>query len=410
MKKLKGNGYYDHVSFLLQGYELLNIAKNDFDELKEGKCPNLNMFSIEENTLTNHNRFVFLPPYHEDKQDVKKIVPEDYPKISQKDPRWLQLRKGWISASNAATWMGFFEMELLKHLDLPVSWHDPQKKIDLILEIFEKNIQEKEHLNDHVNGDDITTIFGKKRICMEWGRIHEKNAIKVILDLYPHLKIYETGFYPLSENILNQLLLENSIFGKEEKNNFPKIGASPDGIIEDSITGIRMVLECKCPCPFIWNEEKKIYQYMENKIPYQTIPIYYIPQVILQMLCTGLDICLFVCWTPEKGCSLFRVHFDKILCIQILQCIKHQFVDSYEKINQISSSKTITRNYLNLKNETNSEMKEYTEEGNEKVFTETIIKMQNVKDYIKNNKLPPKASDWCSSCSWRIKCKNKVMA
>lgn len=265
--KLKNNNNNDNdVPFLLQGYELLNLSKNDREELTEGKCPNINIFSIPENVLINHNRFVSLSRYDESKQNIENILLTDYPKISQKDPRWLQLRKGWISASNAATWIGFFEVDLLKYMDLPTSWNDSKKRIDLILEIFEKNIQQEHFMNiqEINNNHNNHTIIGKKEICMGWGRIHERNAIQAVLNLYPHFKIYETGFYPLLEDNFNKIITNNKELRQVYKD-FPKIGASPDGIIKDIVTGIHMILECKGPCPFLWNESNKYMNILKTK-------------------------------------------------------------------------------------------------------------------------------------------------
>lgn len=60
-------------------------------------------------------------------------------------------------------------------------------------------------------------------------------------------------------------------------------------------------------------------------------------------------------------------------------------------------------------NKNNSEMKEFTCQANDELFVQIVQKMQIVKQHCESNTLPPKASDWCQSCSWRIKCKTEQL-
>jgi len=75
-----------------------------------------------------------------------------------------------------------------------------------------------------------------------------------------------------------------------------KVGSSPDCIIEQA--GIsNIVIEIKCP-------------FMGGKpIPYKTVHVNHIPQIILEMVCTSTQQCHYVFWTPV-GTKIFLVERD----------------------------------------------------------------------------------------------------
>lgn len=56
-------------------------------------------------------------------------------------------------------------------------------------------------------------------------------------------------------------------------------------------------------------------------------------------------------------------------------------------------------------NKDDTEMKEYTMTKGDKIFTEIVEKIMNIRQSYETKTLPPTTQDWCNSCSWRDKCK-----
>lgn len=57
-----------------------------------------------------------------------------------------------------------------------------------------------------------------------------------------------------------------------------------------------------------------------------------------------------------------------------------------------------------------SELKEFIVTTADEVFTQIVHKIEQVKWYSAANQLPPKTQDYCSTCSWRTKCKKNQQA
>lgn len=58
-------------------------------------------------------------------------------------------------------------------------------------------------------------------------------------------------------------------------------------------------------------------------------------------------------------------------------------------------------------NKDDSEMKEFTMTEGDKVFSDIVEKILNVKAMFDSKTLPPKTEDWCRSCPYRDKCKKE---
>lgn len=156
-----------------------------------------------------------------------------------------------------------------------------------------------------------------KEVNMSWGRNHEANGLKSILDdpylerQYPGFTIEESGLWTLDISC-------------DQGEKPLLIGASFDGILvtkDDSGRSIpRCLLEIKCPCPFFWKEDIQEYSY-QKRLPASSIHPAYIAQIQMQLLIATKVFqrdtygeqspltCLFVSWTPSGGTSVFRVPY-----------------------------------------------------------------------------------------------------
>lgn len=112
----------------------------------------------------------------------------------------------------------------------------------------------------------------------------------------------------------------------------PVLGASPDAIItkKDSYFDEdpdSLLLELKCPTPFIQNFKKKgqmnssKYKYFKRK-PHKKIPVYYIPQIQAQMMITQTKKLLFGSWTTTNGMNIFEVDYDEKYCAMMVKFIR----------------------------------------------------------------------------------------
>lgn len=57
----------------------------------------------------------------------------------------------------------------------------------------------------------------------------------------------------------------------------------------------------------------------------------------------------------------------------------------------------------------NTEMKQFAIGPYQKVFVDTVNKIESVKAHTVNKTLPPKTDDWCQSCPWAFKCKKNYI-
>lgn len=164
-----------------------------------------------------------------------------------------------------------------------------------------------------------------REVYMSWGRNHEMNALRDFLIHFDSLGVKECGLY------------SRDVEGVEWK-----MGAMPDGIIypangnedgdgDDDSAMIEPigVLEIKCPTPFIYSYDRGEFMFVKRK-PFDRIPVYYMPQLQMEMAMTGLDQCIFVSWTPERGMTVFHVDYDPLYFEDMIR-FENTFYERYVK-------------------------------------------------------------------------------
>ena len=216
--------------------------------------------------------------------------------IEQRSVEWFALRKGRLSGSVCSSLLFIKTKE------------DLQLEYDRIFN----------------NGPPKTFTEEVKKL-MEFGTIHEMSAIKTLLQHFKHVKVFECGLKP-SDKI-------------------PFLAASPDGVIQDTITGNYCAFEIKCP-------NGKRYRRRDGLTkPYDKIPYYYVLQLYLEMFCLNMKKCLFMCWS-QTGSKIWVVDFDQVLWEEILQflqafkdntCEFSEFKDKQLHLKLISLPKFVKR-------------------------------------------------------------------
>jgi len=170
--------------------------------------------------------------------------------------------------------------------------------------------------------DNINEVFTK------WGKIHQDCA-EFIFDIFFNKYLYSIP--SLKSNPSNEIILKRLIdFSEGTYNNkqklrlkkilsLPPISATPDLIIfnkEKNIT--EFVGEIKCKVPYrIENNE---FQYIANKYAHTEVPLYYKPQMCLEMLCTGIKKILFISWTPRET-KIYKGEYSAKFCYELIDNI-----------------------------------------------------------------------------------------
>ena len=174
----------------------------------------------------------------------------------------------------------------------------------------------KDVLSAHRKSNKREWSVFKSRV--QWGSTQEATAILTALNYIcrsnPGARVKEVGM----------CTGESSGFGM--KIGKLLIGASPDAVIAYP-NGTCEVLEVKNHCPFVplyWNKsgmnEKGVEFFVGSKPPPGDIPPVYVPQLMMEMLCLGIECrsAVMVRQTATKGASLIRLRRDDLWIEEML--------------------------------------------------------------------------------------------
>ena len=286
----------------------------------QGTQPNVKWRAFTVDELEKHERFI----------PMTEAMP------AQRSEEWLEQRRNHVTGSQLSKALGFFSSKaIIKRLGLDARTY--YRKGELGDHYFNINATAE-------SGDQRETVFSEaQRVFMDWGTNHETNAILTFLQAFPEYAVKETGFWSSNEKSelkerVDQLVRES--FEAEEdyltiSKYLPRIGASPDGLLLDkSSQQLLGVLEIKCPTPFVPVASKQqqqdtamTYQYIKRK-PHEKIPVYYLPQIMLQMFVTDVQQSLFCSWCVTSGMKVFRVKYNKDYLSQMFYWIA-KFNENY---------------------------------------------------------------------------------
>lgn len=171
--------------------------------------------------------------------------------VEQRTKEWFHMRRKRLTGSATSSLL-FFKSEEERQLEYSRIFEDgPPKEFD---------------------------DLAKER--MQWGVDHEMCGVYTLLHHFPNYEVHEAGL-KTSESV-------------------DFLGASPDGVVVNTVTGEHYALEIKCP------SKKKN---SRCTVPYKDIPYYYVFQLYMEMFCLGMRQCVFVSW-GEKQTKIWRVGFE----------------------------------------------------------------------------------------------------
>ena len=159
--------------------------------------------------------------------------------------------------------------------------------------------QQQAHFDKVISGNDSPAVSEDQRRNMEYGTIHETDAIatvvgRVLPAVFPTLEYFEEGCVRIAYNDKESFLV-----------------VSPDGSLKESQNAVpKMMYETKCKTSNLYTTD----------VNYE-IPKYYVTQLLCEMFAYDCKELLLTCW-PIQSTTVFRVMFDENLwqCIWEAMC------------------------------------------------------------------------------------------
>lgn len=254
-------------------------------------------------------------------KNLENINEQDYPYISQDhlNKIWSRFHFRIMTASKIGKAIGFFDSEIVEILGTDIASHEENAFQNVWKELFKPKNSFVSNITYIINKQQYPTNY--LELCAEWGKKHELNAIVSIIqyalkinnDL--NVKYFETGLHILKKqniNYINTLFKENDI----KYDLLPLLGTIPDGFLMWKEQ--KVLLEIKCPCPFVYPNKKGIVEYREDFYPQTKIKSYHYVQIMLQMLIIGIYKTIFVLWVPSKKIFVAEIDFNKNYTMEIL--------------------------------------------------------------------------------------------
>lgn len=258
---------------------------------RNGNRPNTRFLRISRNELERHSRYTKL----------------NDSRPSQKSEEYKKLRaQCHFSASDGYRALGFHDENVHRLLGLKTENTDPLASARFYATLLGRERKSLEN-------DPVFNVY------TTWGRKHEPNAIKSYLNGYPNHIVHEESIYIKT---VGELLKEIGKECTEEMLEFKdlKIGATPDGRITNKSGNFESILEAKSLTPFIGDRSvleseelrktKDLFIFIPRK-PHDAIPVIYIPQIMKQMLLSGVHSVTYISYTTGNGTSVFWAEFDR---------------------------------------------------------------------------------------------------
>mmetsp|Transcript_4315 Transcript_4315/g.18385 ORF Transcript_4315/g.18385 Transcript_4315/m.18385 type:complete len:403 (-) Transcript_4315:1328-2536(-) len=277
--------------------------------------PNVYWRSVPMEDLRKHPQFRQLPEL-----SASTGVPSDPAELAnlrQDSKQWDMAHQNRLTSRFVPAVLGFFEEETAKDLQIPLSLKGHEKALGAFEDLlkFSDNEVELEDVRIAVEDDAIDCSLWKIRhpneqggfpyeyhpesfvppadaqqnqvmsLRMKWGKVHEPVSILAAVNYFSEMgaQVKEAGLHCVEVHHKNVC----EAYGIEGSNCLPKIGSSPDGVV-DWGNGKVEALEAKNHCPFFFDRS-------QNKVivrshgPFFEVGTWYIAQLMWHMLCVGPD-------------------------------------------------------------------------------------------------------------------------
>lgn len=251
-------------------------------------------------------------------------------KVPQDDPVWLARAKvipGLISASNGDKFAQMTHGACARRLKLSQGMIVDKAKFarDPAWDEFALRL-----LSPRVPGRPLDAL---SHAFTNWGSRHENNALAVFMHNSGGRYIYEDrGLCFYTPEILAKQRFRNLLTGEVILALPFLLCASPDGILTDTVTGVKINCEWKAAAACVpgggdWPAGAS-FDFKPGTKPYEQIKAYYVPQVMQQMVACGTTSAIFGCFTYGCGMNLWRVDFNREL-VEVMITIMLHIYDTF---------------------------------------------------------------------------------
>jgi hypothetical protein len=332
-----------------------------------GSIANIYWGAIPMDDLRAHPHYTALP----DPSDIIISTYQDLCLFRQDTWQWDALHQGRLTTSKLASLLGFYEQETATYLRIPNSLRGHERAVASWQHLRQKPPDSWLHLQTgsaikSTCGDDATSLWiasenthqqvigdktgrlghdisrfpyhynpqdekWSKRIRSEglrdvrqirlaWGSTQEATALLAVLNhlsrTRANARLMESGmcvFEALDGESPSRASLDIIRRWIAEDKSLPLLGASPDGLIRHS-DGSLTVLEVKCFSPFINASGPeaggKTLAVLMRHESHDAVPVWHIPQLQLEMLCTGSNC---------RSAWLMILYVDRAVIYEILR-------------------------------------------------------------------------------------------
>lgn len=233
-------------------------------------------------------------------------------------------KKFIIGGSDIASRLDFFNPKIFEYFD-------PKKKP------FKSKQENRKEFYDGVKKN-------KKKwdeshgYMLEWGNLHELAGVLAFLKKFDpnNAKVKESGTYHVKtkDSTDHHFICSPDGFYKmdvfckkcEKCKCIDKKKCNNCKECKECIIGEEGCLEIKSLCPFIYDEKYKTFNYLK-RVPWKHIPHYYVPQMQMEMHCSGMKRNCLVAYTPSSTSEtgFYFMKYDESYVKLFFRCIKYAF-------------------------------------------------------------------------------------
>ena len=338
--------------------------ESGFEHDQTGSVANVHWRAIPMEDLRLHPNFKALPLT----SDVELNSEHDYAQFRQDSIQWDLLHAGRLTTSKAAACLGLYEPFSAKVLGVPRGLTSHSRAVGAWRQLQSdamslKDMQAyKESSRISVKGSHSrSTMSGLSRWTtgdsnpnnaffaaeytpkpekrkkawkhgrtdsnqarLAWGSAQEATGILATVNYMHRLEmnfgqrwsnggsfaVQEVGLCPLEAIDLAATHPEAALWCA--RGELPLIGASPDGLLVNSISGETQALEVKCSSPFMHTSSRSHRLRVSDRLSRQGVGVWHIPQLQLEMLCAGPSCraAVVVSLSALKGATLYQVPRD----------------------------------------------------------------------------------------------------
>ena len=346
-----------------------------------GKAPNIHWRAISSDEFRAHPRVIGLPPV----SGLALAGPATYDWVRQDDPLWDELHEGVLTSRHLLSALGMRENKAAAMCGLPrgvvqpgsiarcweglrnaapppaqLTWCSSEyvAAAEVSNEAYRDAFVAYQRAStsptwppsaDGATGgysDDMLSASaraygrsGINAVRCAWGSAQEAAALVAALQGLPKTaELFEVGMAMAAPDALPNEAMRHAM----EAGEIPPLGASPDAMLRLGPKAPFEAVEVKNVCPFFElpaSESPRrprfgvVCKYLplahrdslpfwQLKAPHDSLPVQYVPQVQVEMLCTRTNRCTFISASATQGVNIIKVERDDAYLAELLHFLR----------------------------------------------------------------------------------------